>query len=757
MPEKELPVDLTPNEKLYIEGMLDRKPNNVELGMFDILWSEHCSYKSSRPVLRLLPTKGKRVLVGPGYDAGAVDIGGDDVIVFKIESHNHPSAVEPYNGAATGIGGIIRDILSMGARPIALLDPLRFGSLKSGNSRWLFQYVVKGIGDYGNCVGIPTVAGEIQFDDSFERNCLVNVACVGHAKKKDLMLGEARKVDDVLILMGGSTGRDGIHGVTFASKSLSEKSEEDRPSVQIGDPFTKKMVIESSLEALRTGKVHGLKDLGGGGLTCASSEMAAKGGKGVEIEADKILVREEKMIPYELMLSESQERMLFVVDPNGVREVTRVFDKYDVPYSVIGKVTGTGEVVVKFGGDQVVQVPAEMLSDAPVVHRESKKPDYVERLAKLPEPVPTCFPDYSKNPVYSTEVGLQSMDISSSLLRLLSSSTIASKEWVYRQYDHEVGLRTVVRPGEGDAAVLRLLDCDKAIAVKSDCNSRHTYLDPYNGHAGAVAESARNVVAVGAEPIAMVDGCNFGNPEKPEVFWQFKEAIHGLSDMCKALDVPCVGGNVSFYNEDDETKKAVKPTAIVVMLGLIEDIKWVTTMSLKAPEDQLILIGDTYPEMGGSEFYHEIHCFEGGKAPVVVHDREKASIKVVMESIRSGCVKAAHDCSKGGLAVALALMAIKGRLGVEVELDRIPLKVHCMEELLYSESNARFILSAEKGQSEKILEIAKRVGAPSIIIGRVTDSERFILRWKGNKAADLSVSEMEKTWSQVIPKYMGVE
>jgi phosphoribosylformylglycinamidine synthase len=590
-----------------------------------------------------------------------------------------------------------------------------------------------------NCTGIPTVAGEIEFDDSFETNCLVNVACVGIAKHKDVTPSEMRHPGDWLVLVGGSTGRDGIHGVTFASRTLTEMSEADRPAVQIGDPFLKKILIEATLEAIRTGYVHGLKDLGGGGLTCASSEMAAKGGVGAELLLEKMHLREDAMTPFEMMLSESQERMLFVLDPRGLNKVLEVFAKYDLPYSIIGKVTSTGELIVKYHDKIVARIKPQILANAPVIYRKAKKPSYITKLRKIPKPPSPG-------------------NLSDILYRLLAAPNIASKEWVYRQYDHEVGIRTILKPGDGDAAVLRLLETsNKAVAVKADCNSRHCYLDPYNGHAGAVAEAARNVVAVGAEPIAMVDGCNFGNPEKTDVFWQFKESIRGMADMCKALKIPCVGGNVSFYNEDEKTGKAVKPTAIVLMVGLIDNLDWVTTLSLKEVNDVIIVIGETYSELGGSEYYHEIYNIEGGKAPKADPRREKASMSAVLQSIRAGYITAAHDCSKGGLAVALALMAIKGNLGVKVSLKNIPMRgIKSLDELLFSESYARFIVSAPKKFERNILKIARESGAPAAVIGRTTDSNEFTFYSGRKPVVQCQLGEMERIWRGSIPKLMGV-
>jgi len=730
-------VELDPEELKKAERMLGRKPNAVEAGMIDVMWSEHCSYKSSRPVLKLLPQKGPRVVCGPGQDAGAVDIGDNYVVVFKIESHNHPSAIEPYNGAATGIGGIIRDILCMGARPIALLDPLRFGSLKSPHSRWLFKYVVKGIADYGNCVGIPTVGGEVEFDESFESNCLVNVACVGVAKRDEIVLSEAKYPGDVVILAGGSTGRDGIHGVTFASRALTEESEEDRPAVQVGDPFTKKLIIDATLEILKTGFVHGLKDLGGGGLTCASSEMASKGGTGIDIELSKVHLREKGLSPFEIMLSESQERMLFVVDPEGVEVVTGILDKYGLRWSIIGKVTESGYVNVYLDGSLVARVPAKLLAESPTIERKAEKPSYIDALREVKKP---------KMPDNLTEI----------LLQLMASENIASKEWVYRQYDHEVGIRSVVKCGEGDAAVLRILGEDKGIAVSSDCNSRHCYLDPYNGGAGAVAEACRNVAAVGARPLAIVDCLNFGNPEKADVFWQFRETVRGMSDMCKVMQTPCVGGNVSFYNEDEVTKKAVKPSPVVVALGVLGTLKKVITLTFKSVGDPIILIGETLPEMGGSEYYHSIHHIEGGVAPKVDMQKEKKTIDFLLSAIQKNYVNAAHDCSKGGVGVALSLMSVKSSKGVEVDLGKTGAENIRLDELLFSESHSRFIVTTPKSKVNDFLELAEKRGVEAHHIGNVSGSSRVVFLHDGNEIVNCDLKDLKQAWEKTIPSFMGL-
>jgi len=727
-------VNLTPEERKEAYRRLGRDPNETELGMIDIMWSEHCSYKSSREVLRQLPKSGRRVVVGPGYDSGVVDIGDGDVIAFKIESHNHPSAIEPYNGAATGIGGIIRDILCMNCRPIGLLDSLRFGNLDSGHSRWLFHNVVKGIADYGNCTGIPTVAGEVEFDDSFETNCLVNVACFGFGKARDLTLGRMDRPDDVIILAGGATGRDGIHGVTFASRVISEESESDRPAVQIGDPFTKKLVIEATLEALKTGKVRGVKDLGGGGLTCALSEMSSKGGTGVEIDLEEIHVREQGMTPYELLLSESQERMLFTVVPEGQEEISRVFQKWGLPFSTIGRVTGTGRLVARHHGRPVVDIPPRLLTHSPLARRTARKSKKAQ--------------DKGATSRYRAP-----KDLTSILYRILSNPNIASKEVVYRQYDHEVGARTVLKPGDADAAVLRMISSDKAVAIKVDCNSSYCHLDPYHGHAVAVAEAARNVVATGAQPIAITDCCNFGNPENPEVYWQFREAIRGITYMLKGLRIPCVGGNVSFYNEDQKTGRAIKPTTMIVMLGLIEKLSLVTNMSLKKVGESIVVVGRTLPELGGSQ-YHRIMNVKGGSPPRAVVSREKAATRTVIEAIRKGYVTAAHDCSKGGLAISLAEMAIKGGLGLTVDLKTIPRSPTMrFDEILFSESSARFIVSTSRVQTTKLLSLARKNGTPAARIGEVSRSG-YAITSETKRLIECPVELMQDAWRRAIPQAM---
>jgi phosphoribosylformylglycinamidine synthase len=725
-------MTLTDSECKFVKKELGRDPNSLEYGMLDIMFSEHCSYKSSRPILRLFPNEGKRVILGPGDDAGIVELTDELALVIGMESHNHPSAIEPYGGAGTGIGGIIRDIISMGAKPIALLDSLRFGPLEDQKSRYIFEYVVKGISDYGNRVGIPTVGGEIEFDDNFKFNPLVNVICAGLVKKSDIVLGSAPNVGDIFVLMGGTTGRDGIHGVTFASEELTTESElESRPAVQVGDPFTKKMVMEATFEALDKIDVVGLKDLGGGGLTCCVSEMAAKGGNGAEVELTTIPLREEGMTPYEIMLSESQERMVFVVNPKDVDALMEIFNKYELPAAVIGKVTDTGRLVLKKEGGIIADVQTELLSDPPVVNRESCNPKEEG-----------CGP--SETAEYQE---VEDIDSQEALLKLLSSQNIASKSWVYRQYDHEVQIRTVIKPGD-DAAVLRI-DDKKAIALTSDCNSIHTKLDPYHGGAGAIAEAIRNVVSMGAEPVCVVDCLNFGNPEKPDVFWQFKECIKGMSDIANKFETPVISGNVSFYNETEGV--TVNPSPVVGVAGLM-DIKDIRTMDLKNEGDKIILIGKTYPELDGSQYHKEVFDVVQGKSPKVDMDAEFESAEAVLKIIRedeNDAVTAVHDCSAGGIAVAVAEMAISSDLGATADISKVPKDNDMSDaEALFSESNARFIVTVK---SEYADEILSKIKAPAAVIGEVGGKTLTI----NQNLINVDIENLKESYYGVIEKFMA--
>lgn len=731
---KGIEISLTDDELKKVIEILGREPNEVEIGMIDIMWSEHASYKSSRPVLKILPKEGKRVLVGPGQDAGVIDIGDGKAVAFKIESHNHPSAIEPYNGAATGIGGIVRDILCMGARPIGLMDSLRFGNPEDPHTRWLIRNVVKGIADYGNCIGVPTVAGEIEFDESYSKNCLVNVGCFGVGDIDDVAPSKAEHPGHLLVLAGGSTGRDGIHGVTFASKTLSDESEEERHAVQIGDPFVKKKIIEATLEIVERKLAPGIKDLGGGGLTCASSEMAEGGNTGVVVHVDKVFTREPNMTPYEIMLSESQERMLYEVPPENLEEVKKIFEKYELNYAIVGEVTNSGRVIVKNNDEIVADLPVEILADPPVIIRESKEPKRINEIKAHPKP------DEPHN-------------LRDALLKVVSSPSIASKEWVYRQYDHEVGVRTVSKPNDSEAAVMRILGTNKAIAIKSDGNALTTYADPYWGAAGSLVEACRNVASTGAEPLAFVDGCNFGNPEDPEVFWEFEQAIKGLADIGSALGLPCVGGNVSFYNEDETTGEAIKPVPVVVVLGVIDELKRDKAYSATNLTGKIVLIGNTYPEMGGSEYYKVVHNIIAGQVPIVHVDEEKRNMEYVIQSIRSGLADYSIDISKGGLAAAITKLAVRSNHGIEANLDALATNNLRTDELLFSESHARYLLVIPENKLEEAKKVAKNMNVSFTAIGDLIESNEIQIEISNNKIT-FTLEELKDAWQNSLRRIL---
>jgi phosphoribosylformylglycinamidine synthase len=713
---------LTEQELAYLEANLKRVANEVEQDIVGAEWSEHCSYKSSKKFLRLLPTKGKRVLVGPGYDAGVLDVGDGYVLTVHIESHNHPSAVEPFGGAATGVGGVIRDIMSMGTRPIAVLDALRFGPINSkakssAKSRWLFKNVVKGIADYGNCIGIPTVGGEIEFDASFEDYCLVDVAAIGHAKMQDVITNRA-EVDDYLVLAGGSTGRDGIHGASFASRALEA---ENRSAVQIPDPFLEKLLLEATMEAIQHGCVKATKDLGGGGLSCCLSETSDNLGHGFQVELSKINARETGMTPAELMISESQERMLYVTDSEKLPKLRSIFDRYEISYSILGKVEGHQDLVITHNGSIVASMPSSLVAHAPLVERIARRPEKLDRLMNMQAPKYTAT------------------NLVKSLLTLLSNPTIASKEWVYQQYDHEVGLRTVAKPGATDAAVIRL-DNGKFVAIKLDGNSKHCYLDPYQGTLGCLSEGFRNVICTGAEPIGVVDHLQFGNPEDPEIFWTFSQAVSAIVKYCKFMDVPVVGGKVSFYNETG--RGPIKPSPVIGTLGLIDEEKWITKLAL-GPNQSIFLIGETRPEMGGSEYYEYIHGITGGQPPVVGLERDKENGSAVLSLIRNGLVSCVHDCSKGGLAIALAEMAVAGNTGLRVQIDSVPNTCTRVDELLFSESHSRFLIGTAKPDQVRRLLQSKEIKFAQIGKSFSHSGGRFELMEGKKMRISLPLSKLE--------------
>ncbi|GLI11742.1 phosphoribosylformylglycinamidine synthase [Methanobrevibacter arboriphilus] len=740
-------MTLTDSEMDYIEQMLGRSPNELEEGMLDIMFSEHCSYKSSRPILGLFPTEGKNIILGPGDDAGMVAITDKLALAVGIESHNHPSAIEPYGGAGTGIGGILRDIISMGAMPIALLDSLRFGPLEDQKSRYLFEHVVKGISDYGNRVGVPTVGGEVEFDESFRTNPLVNVMCAGIVEKDNIVKGIAPNVGDVFLLMGGLTGRDGIHGVTFASEELTSDSEiEDRPAVQVGDPFTKKKVLEASLEILENIDVAGVKDLGGGGLTCCISELVDKCGNGALVDLNSIPLREEGMTPYEVMLSESQERMVFVINPKYVDEAFAICDKYELPRAIIGEVTDTKLMVVEdptkkdVNGDNkiIASMPTVLLADPPSLNREIRAP--------------------KKDDNY---VAVENSPIDQSILKILSSPNIATKKWVYKQYDHEVQVRTVVKPGD-DAAVLKI-DDENAVVLSCDCNSIHTKLSPYDGGAGSVAEAIRNVVSMGAEPYAVVDCLNFGNPENPEILWQFKQCVKGMADLAEKFETPVISGNVSFYNETEGIK--INPSPTVGVIG-VTDLNNIRTMEFKNEGDKILIIGATYDEIDGSEYHRAVHDLEQGEAPKIRIDNEIKSSKSILkllandngefnsvENISNNTVTAIHDCSAGGIAIALSEMAISSGIGAEIDLSNIPIENSediDDNNLLFSESHGRYIVTVKSDELENVLDY---IDVPCACIGEVKGNS---LKIRGNdNNINISVNDLKDAYNGVIEQFMA--
>ncbi len=740
---EEAHVEMTEAEFEKVKELLGREPSITELGAFDVMWSEHCSYKSSRPKLKLFEDAEANydyVLAGPGQDAGVIDIGDGYALAFRIESHNHPSAIEPYHGAATGIGGIIRDILCMGVRPIALLDPLRFGRLKDNpHSQWLFKYVVKGIADYGNCTGIPTIGGEVEFDESFEGNCIVNVACIGLGTIEDFKHAPSRAYNpgDYVVLMGGSTGRDGIHGVTFASRTLTEMSEADRPAVQIGDPFSKKLIIEATLEAVKTGFVRGLKDLGGGGLTCATSELTGDGNTGAEVDLGKVFTQEPGMNSYEIMLSESQERMTFIIKPEGLETVLDVFRKYEVNFAVIGRTDDSRVLKVFDDNNLVVNLPSKALSESPTFKREERRPNYLDDLLAQKTP---------KLP-YSIEEAIYT---------LIASENICSKEWVYRQYDHEVGVRSVVKCGEADSGVLRIIGTDRYIAASVGVNSKHCFLDPYEGAKGGLAEECGNIIANGAKPLAMVNCCNFGNPEVPESFWYFAKAVEGMNDFCRTQKIPIVGGNVSFYNEDEVKKTAIKATPMIMIVGLIEGEENIITLPFKKAGNDIFLIGETQDELGGSEFHSVVHKLEGGTPPKINEKKLRTTWDFLFELYSKNLVKANHDVNKGGIIITIAEMCFKNNMGANLDFTNCNVNNLRDDVFLFSESAGRFIIETDPTNHDLILELANRTSAPIKKIGVLTSNPEINI--KGFKTNDirLDVKKMKNLYDSTIPNLMEI-
>lgn len=717
-------MTLTHAEMQALEERLGRPANNVELEIVGAEWSEHCSYKSSKKQLRRLPTSGSNVLIGPGYDAGVLDVGNGYVITVHIESHNHPSAIEPFGGAATGVGGVLRDIMSMGTRPIALLNALRFGQITDdvadnrSKAKWLFRNVVRGIADYGNCMGIPTVGGEVEFDISFSDYCLVDVAAIGFGKKEELIRNGAAE-GDLLILAGGSTGRDGIHGASFASKNLEE---ENRSAVQIPDPFLEKLVLEATMEAVSLGIIKTCKDLGGGGLACCLSETSDSVGLGFEVDLENVHTREAGMSPAELMISESQERMLFIIAPKSLESLKRIFQKYELKHSVIGAVASHKDLVVRYNGIIVARMPSSVVAHAPLLDR--------------PSSVPAKFVNSSRG------VPGQPSDLSKPLLSLLGSLSISSKKWVYNQFDNEVGLRTVLKPGQSDASVLRL-DNGKLLAVKLDGNSKHCFLDPYIGTMGCLSEGCRNVICTGAEPIGVVDHLQFANPEDSEIFWSFTRAVDAIVEFCNFTKIPVVGGKVSLYNETHSGP--IKPSPVIGTLGLISDPSFVTSSGLKSG-DVVFLIGETLPEMGGSEYYESYHKFTGGDVPAVDLYKDRRNGAAVKSLIEGRLINSAHDCSKGGLAVALCEMAIQGCTGISAELDTVAVHTEKPDELFFSESNSRYLVGTSEPQ--EVRRILEDSGLAFAELGTAS-GKHIRLQLRGNEITSISLSRAQKAYDSL--------
>ncbi|TKH04840.1 phosphoribosylformylglycinamidine synthase subunit PurL [Peribacillus simplex] len=715
-------MGLSDDEFAMVEKILGRLPNYTETGLFSVMWSEHCSYKNSKPILRKFPITGEKVLQGPGEGAGIVDIGDDQAVVFKIESHNHPSAIEPYQGAATGVGGIIRDVFSMGARPIAMLNSLRFGELDNDRVKYLFKEVVAGIAGYGNCIGIPTVGGEIQFDPSYEGNPLVNAMCVGLIDHKDIKKGQAHGVGNTVMYVGAKTGRDGIHGATFASEELSESSEEKRPAVQVGDPFMEKLLLEACLELIQNDALVGIQDMGAAGLTSSSAEMASKAGSGIKMNLDLVPQRETGMTAYEMMLSESQERMLIVVTKGREQEIVDLFTKYDLEAVAVGVVTDDKNLTLSHQGEIVAEVPVDALAEeAPIYHKPSAEPQYFRDFQSMTAEVPV-IEDYKET-----------------LVSLLKQPTISSKEWVYDQYDYMVRTNTVVSPGS-DAAVVRVRGTNKALAMTTDCNSRFIYLDPETGGKIAVAEAARNIICSGAEPLAITDCLNFGNPEKPEIFWQLEKAADGMSEACRSLSTPVIGGNVSLYNETNG--EAIYPTPVVGMVGLVSDLKHITTQTFKNESDLIYVVGEAKVEFGGSELQKMLEGKIFGRAPELDLAVEQKRQQQILTAIQKGLVASAHDLSEGGLAVALAESLFgSSKLGAKVNISGEPVSE------LFSETQSRFLLSINpenQASFEALVEDA-------ICIGSVTADNKLVVATNDSKVLEAEVEDLQTAWKGAIP------
>ena len=725
-------TSLSIEELEYLRKKLAREPNEIELRVLEAEWSEHCSYKSSRRLIGQLPRKGDRLLLGPSSDAAGLDVGNGFVLSVHIESHNHPSAIEPYGGAATGVGGVIRDILSMGTKPIALLNSLRFGDIDQSTtttrghskSKWLFGNVIRGIADYGNCIGVPTVAGEVEFDSSFNDYCLVDVASLGLGRA-DQIISNRSNSGDYIVLVGGATGRDGIGGAAFASKDMYE---ENRSAVQVPDPFEEKLLIEAIMEAVEKRHIKALKDLGGGGLSCCLSELSDTLEKGFDVDLSKIHSREDTLGPAELMVSESQERMLLVTNLKGLKAMKNILKKYGLKFSIIGRVKDHRDLVLRFRGEVVGKMPSALVSHAPLALRRSARPQYINGLMK------------------GTIAPVIPRDLKKVLLAMISCPSIASKSWVYEQYDYEVGTRTVVKPGWSDASVLRLPN-NKFVSVKLDGNSKHCYLNPYRGTLGCLSECTRNIICTGAEPIGIIDHLQFGNPENPETFWPLEESVRAIADFCKFMEIPVVGGKVSLYNET--AGGPIKPTPLIGCIGIIDRADWITRPVLE-PANSIFILGKSKDEMGGSEYYEYYHKICTGTVPDVDLMIDKLSKQVILSLIKNNLVTCAHDCSKGGFAIALCETAMAGRTGLEVDLDLIPNSCSRLDNLLLSESQSRFIFATS--DPEKVEKSLREV--PGLVYAKIGNSseqgdDKIVLLKSGSPIVYSSIEELEDKYSSL--------
>ncbi len=724
--------NLTKEEYERIVDLIGRDPNITELGIFSLMWSEHCGYKSSKIHLKKFPVSGKAVIQGPGENAGIVDIGDGLAAVFKIESHNHPSFIVPFQGAATGVGGILRDIFTMGARPIALMDSLRFGSLSNPKNKAIMDGVVSGISGYGNSIGVPTVGGDIYFNECYSLNPLVNVFCLGIVNKDSIFYAKAEGVGNPVLYVGAKTGRDGIHGATMASAEFDQNLAQKRPNVQVGDPFMEKLLLEACLEVMSKNMIVGIQDMGAAGLTCSTSEMAAKSGSGIEIDLDLVPQREERMSPYEIMLSESQERMLIIAKKEKIREVQEIFSKWDLDAVIIGQVTQGERLKVKSGGKIVVDLPVKAIIDlCPVYKRESKIPSFLKATTEIDLPP---LPD----------------DFNKAFLKLFSSPTIANKEWVYRQYDHMVQVNTVFPPG-ADASLLRIKKGRKALAIAIDGNSLYSYLDPRTGGMIAVAEACRNLACLGARPLGVTNCLNFGNPEKPEIMWQFQEVIEGIARACRAFEIPVTGGNVSFYNDTEGL--SIYPSPVLGVVGIVEDMTKVEGPGFKEDGNPVVLLGKNKEELGGSEYLKWVFHLEKGHPPQINLEEEKRIQEFCLEAISMGILKSAHDVSEGGLATCLAECSFLATQRIGFRVD-IPDEIRT-DALLFGETQSRIIVTVKREHLQELLDIAQKRQVEIRVIGE-TGGDKLIIHHNHNKIIDITVEQAFNIWKQTIPEIFKI-